>query len=450
MASIRAYAVPVRNDLSDSVTQFNDVFPNTSQTTDLFPVGQTGYVNPGFFVTNTTAGQPPVYEFPSVVSTVLETDTGGGLKRLNNTGYIDGLAVWALDNLCGFDGGANDGLGLNATQARSWAGRVICRAVKGQSLTAADLCACLVAVSAVASGVVTTSYTNDLTAGGGGQIGAAGGSYKTTAQMVEEVIKILSGQVYRMLDNAVLADDPANDYTAVTHNPATLTGVAGGTTASGFLTAPNTNTTAAQAFPASLDFVPYRTYYYGAGILASAQEGQLAGFATHQLGASSFYFKAAKLSDTTTTATYGYSATTSTAGTAHSVQALIPLDATAAISNANPAIVTTTVNHGLKQNDVIRIRGCSISGSVVSNACWKVGTVASPTTFRLQTLAAVDINNGAAAANSTGGFLSLENHTQVVGAVSSTDFVNIPASGTTAYEFRAVVVYDNEGNVLSV
>ena len=41
------------------VTQFTDVFPNTSQTTDLNPIGQTGYVNPGYFVTNPAGvGQP--------------------------------------------------------------------------------------------------------------------------------------------------------------------------------------------------------------------------------------------------------------------------------------------------------------------------------------------------------------------------------------------------------
>lgn len=443
MASIRAYAVPIRNDLSDSLVQFNDVFPNTSQTTDLFPIGQTGYVNPGFFVTNPTAGQPPVYEFP--LGFGIPTIAAGAIT---NTGYVDGLAAWALDNLCAFDGGGDNGKALNATQVKSWAARVVCRAVKGQSLTASDLCACLVAVSGVASGPATTSYTTSLIAGGGGQIGASGGAQKTTAQMVEEVLKILSGQVYRMLNGAVVNDNAGPDmYTAVVHNPATSNGLIGGTTKSGFLTAPNTNTTAAQTFPASLDFVPYRTYYYGAEILASAQEGQLAKFSTHQLGANSFYFKAAKLSDGVTTASYGYSATTSTAGTARALQNVTTVTS---ITNAGPAVVTTATNHGLKTNDIIRLRGCTIVGSVLSNACWKVGTVPSATTFNLQTLGAVNVNNGAAAGNSTGGTISLENHTQVVGAVSSTDFVNIPASGTTAYEFRAVVVYDNEGNVMSV
>lgn len=449
MASIRAYAVPVRNDLSDSLVQFNDVFPNTSQTTDLNPVGQTGYINPGYFVTNPVAGQNPVYEFPLGFG-IPATDTGGGLKRLNNTGYIDGLAVWALDNLCGFDGGANDGLGLNAEQARSWAARVVCRAVKGQSLTATDLCACLVAISGINSGVVTTSYTNDLTAGGGGQIGAAGGSYKTTAQMVEEVIKILSGQVYRMLDNAVLADDPANDYTAVTHNPATLTGVAGGTTASGFLTAPNTNTTAAQAFPASLDFVPYRTYYYGAGILASAQEGQLAGFATHQLGAGSFAFEAAKLSDGQTDATYGGGSANGAvaAGTARGLQHTY---AVTSISAANPAVVTFVGNHGFVVNDVIRLRGCVQAGTILTNGVYKVQAVGAANTCALKSVANVNINNtGGGSGTGAGGTFTLELDAPTAAVVTATDNVNIPSTGTTAYEFRAIVVYDNEGNVLSV
>lgn len=436
---IRSYIIPVRNDLSDSLVQFNDVFPNTSQTTDLTPVGQTGYINPGFFVTNPAGYGTPVYELP--LGFGIPTTAAG---VITNTGYVDGLAAWALDNLCGYDGGAANGKALNVTQAKSWAARVVCRAVKGQSLTAADLCACLVAVSAVASGPVTTSYSSSLIAGGGGQLGA-GPAQKTTAQMVEEVLKILSGQVYRMLVGAIVNDNAGTpSYTAVNHNPA-LT--AGSATASGFLTAPNTNTSAAQTFPASLDFVPYRSYYYGAELLASAKEGQLAKFATHQLGSNSFAFKAAKLSDGQTTASYGYSATGTAAGTARALQNVITVTS---IDNAVAAVVTTASNHGLKANDNIRLRGCTIVGSVLSNAAWKVGTILSPTTFNLQTLGAVNVNNSAAAGNSTGGTISLENHTQVVGAVSSTDFINIPASGTTAYEFRALVVYDDAGNVLSV
>lgn len=444
MAQTRAYAVPIRNDLSDSLVQFTDVFPNTSQTTDLFPVGQTGYVNPGFFVTNPTAGQPPVYEFP--LGFGLPTVSAGGL--ITNTGYVDGLAAWAADNLCAFGaGGADNGKALNATQLKSWAARVVCRAVKGQSLTVTDLCTCLVSVGSIASGPATDSYTTSLVAGGCGQIGAVG-TNKTNAVMVEEVLKILSGQVYRMLNGAQVNDGATPPmYTLVAHNPATSTGVVGGPTRSGFLTAPNTNTTAAQTFPASLDFVPYRNYYYGAEILASSQEGQLAKFATHQLGAGSFYFKAAKLSDGQTTATYGYSATTSTAGTARALQLLTPITT---ISNANPAVLTAGVNHGLVVNDVIRVRGLSVVGSVLSNTVYKVKAVTGVGTVTLKSIANVDVNNSAAAGNSTGGFFSLESSAPTAAVVTATDSVNIPTTNATAYEFRAIVVYDNEGNVLSI
>ena len=437
----RAYAVPIRNDLSDSLVQFNDVFPNTSQTTSLTPVGQTGYINPGFFVTNPTAGQPPVYELPLAFG--IPTVVGGAIT---NTSYVDGLAAWALDNLCGFNAGADNGKALTTSQAVSFASRVVFRAVTGLSLTAADLCAVMVAVSGLGGGPATTSYAASLTAGGGGQIGASGGAQKTTAQMVEEVIKILSGQVYRMLNGAVVNDNAGPDmYTGVVHNPATDDGLITGVASSGFLTAPNTNTTAAQAFPASLDFVPFRTYYYGSEILASSQEGQLAQFATHQLGANSFYFEAAKLSDGQTAATYGTGNGTGTvlSGSARALQKAIVVTGVGA---NNPAQVSCASVHGFKVNDVIRLRNCVQAGTIVTNGLYAVqadNVGGDYTKFTLKTTGGVNVNNtGGGSGVGTGGTVSLDSTTANV--------IDIPSSGTTAYQFRAIVVYDNEGNVLSV
>lgn len=441
---IRVYAVPTRNDLSDGLVQFNDVFPNTSQTSTLNPVGQTGYINPGFFTSNPAGFGPAVYEYP--LGFGLPTVAAG---VITNTGYVDGLAAWALDNLCGFvAGGADDGKALNVTQARSFAARVVCRAVKGQSLTTDDICACLAAVTAVASGPATSAYSTSLIAGGGGQIGLVGaGLQKTNAQMTEEVIKILSGQVYRMLVGAIVHDNAGPDmYTGVAHNPCLTAGAAA---ASGFLTAPNTNTTAAQTFPASADFVPFRNYFYGGEILASAQEGQLHEFATHQLGEHSFHFKAAKLADGQTAATYGAGSATgaTAAGTARALQH--PYTVTS-ISAANPAVVTFTGNHGFKVNDVIRLRDCVQAGTILTNGVYKVQAVGAATTCALKSVANVNVNNtGGGSGAGAGGTFTLEVSAPTAAVVTATDSVNIPATGSTAFEFRAIVVYDNEGNVLS-
>ena len=445
MASIRAYAVPVRNDLSDGLVQFNDVFPNTSQTTDLNPIGQTGYINPGYFVTNPAGFGQPVYEYP--LDFGIPNVNAGGV--IDNTGYVDGLAAWTLDNLCGY-GGADNGKALTATQAISFAQRVVVRAVQGLSLGLLDICAVASAVTGLGGGPDTTDYAvnGTLLGGGGGQIGAAGGSYKTNAQMVEEIIKILSGQVYRMLTGAVVHDNGGPDmYTGVVHNPATSTGLVGGATRSGFLTAPNTNTTAAQTFPASLDFVPFRSYYVGSELLSSAQEGQLAKFASNPATtAYQFHFQAAKLADGKTPATYGTGNGTGTvlSGTAR----LLPKTITVTgVGAQNPAQVTCASLHGFKVDDVIRLRNCVQAGTIVVNGLYKVqadNVGGDYTKFTLKSTGGANINNtGGGSGVGVGGTVSLE-------ASTTSNLIDIAASGTTAYEARAIVVYDNEGSVLSI
>jgi len=446
MASIRAYAVPTRNDLSDSVTQFNDVFPNTSQTTDLNPVGQTGYVNPGYFVTNPAGVGQPVYELPLDFG-IPSVDAGGVII---NTGYVDGLAAWVLDNLCGY-GGADNGKALVTSQAVSFAHRVVSRAVQGLSLTLADICTIATAVSGQGGGPDTTDYAanGNLTGGGGGQIGASGGAQKTSAQMVEEIIKILSGQVYRMLNGAVVHDNGGPDlYTGVVHNPATDDGLITGAASSGFLTAPNTNTSAAQAFPASLDYVPFRTYYVGATLLASAQEGQLAKFASSPTTAAyQFYFKAAKLADGQTTATYGTGNGTGTtlSGTARSLPKVITVTGVGA---NNPAQVSCATVHGFKVNDFVRLRNCVQAGTIVTNGLYKVqadNVGGDYTKFTLKSTSDVNVNNtGGGSGVGTGGTVSLE------ASSATSNLIDIASSGSTAFEARAIVVYDNEGTVLSI
>ena len=447
---IRAYAVPTRNDLSDGLTQFNDVFPNTSQTNTTNPVGQTAYINQGEFVANQAGHGQNSFEFPLTVAlyqTDIDTTPFSGAPvhyvsaGLNGptagyTGFIDGLTAWFIDNICG-----DANVVPYATQASSFAQRIACRVAKGQSLNEMDIVDCINATSTIGSGPAMT--LNAIDDNGSGQIGvAADGTFKTAAQMVEEVIRICAGDIYRVQEGAVcwINANTQTSFTLTARCPMTLTGTTSGPAASGFLTAPNTNTTAPQTFPASADFVPRRTLYYGGEILASAQEGQLHEFATHQLGEHSFHFKAAKLADGQTAATYGAT------GSAHALQRLIPIDF---VDDTNPAELNTLEHHGLAVNDVIRLRQVTIDGTVLTNGVYKVSAVNSTTNVELKTIANAPVDNTGVWGNSTGGYCTMEASVPTAAVVTATDSVNIPSTGSTAFEFRGVVVYDNEGNVLS-
>jgi len=136
------------------------------------------------------------------------------------------------------------------------------------------------------------------------------------------------------------------------------------------------------------------------------------------------------------------------AGTARGLQHTY---AVTSISAANPAVVTFVGNHGFVVNDVIRLRGCVQAGTILTNGVYKVQAVGAANTCALKSVANVNINNtGGGSGTGAGGTFTLELDAPTAAVVTATDNVNIPSTGTTAYEFRAIVVYDNEGNVLSV
>jgi len=453
--AIRAYIVPVRNDLSDSLTQFVDVEPNTSQYSTLAPVGQTGYINPGSVKAgNAASANLPVYQNTLDFDVPGALTANGSLNTATNAAgssvsVMDGLCGWLLDNIEVQAGGKP---ALSSQQAASAARRIFNRAVKGLSLTEADIVACVNATNGVGGG--GDPGLVNLNTGACGQVGAAGAGQLARAVMVEQVLRILAGDQYRAIGggDAVGAkfQSDAGAYTDVVHNPPTADGAAVGASniaRAAFLTAPNTNTAAAQSFPASLDYVPRRKLYAGASLTASAQEGQLAKFAGHWDDATPFAFQAAKLADGSTTATYGGT------GTARGLQKSVAITS---ISKANvgggnnTCKMTTATAHGLVANDVIRVRGLTVVGTVLSNTTYKVKTYINATSVALKTIGNADIDNTGSASDSLGGAFSLESDVPVVAAVSATDSINIAATGATAHQFRAVVVYDEAGNVLSV
>lgn len=446
--AIRVYLVPVRNDLSDSLTQFVDVQPNTSQYSNQTPVGQTGYINPGAVkVGNAASASSPLFQNTLDFDSPSALTANGSLNTATNAAgasvsVMDGLCGWLLDNIEVQAGGKP---ALSSQQAASAARRILNRAVRGLSITEADIVACVNATNSVGGGGDPGLIT--LNTGACGQVGATGAGQLSRAVMVEQVLKILAGDQYRAIGGgdavgAKLQSD-AGAYTDVVHNPPTASGAAvtsSNGAKAGFLTAPNTNTTAAQSFPASLDFVPRRKLYYGSSILASAQEGQLAKLAGHWDDSTPFAFQAAKLADGATTATYGNT------GTARGLQKTFAITS---ISNANPAVLQAAGVHGLVVNDVIRVRGLTVVGSVLSDTVYKVKANNVGGNYTKATL--MDVDNSAAAGVSTGGVFSLELDVATAAVVTATDSINIDgANGADPFKFRAIVAYDEAGNVLSV
>lgn len=153
----RAYIVLARNDLDDNLLQVVDLVPNTSlRNFPYTPPGQTGYLT--HFVQN---------------DTVSTSDIGGGERALDSTVY--GLAAYLVDNVEDTTGG---NLSITDGNAANIADAILDRVAAGSSLTLADVNALIVA---------ELGGGNDLE----GTAGASTGS-------LEEVLRILAGEVYRV------------------------------------------------------------------------------------------------------------------------------------------------------------------------------------------------------------------------------------------------------------
>lgn len=172
----RAYICLARNDLEDNLLQALDLVPNTSLLNPIYSgPGQTGYLS--FYVQNDavaiTAGPPVV---------------------ANATYY--GLRAYLFDNIDNQSGGGH--IPITVVAANLIAADILARVAQGLSLT-----------EAVVDGIVDTHLNNsDLTGN------TAAGS--TSLGSIEELLRILSGEVYRVSSGAAFSTGGGTFHAAKT------------------------------------------------------------------------------------------------------------------------------------------------------------------------------------------------------------------------------------------
>lgn len=171
----RAYLCVLRNDIPQSALQYGDVFPNTSQrNASIDPQGQTGYINPENTVQNNAI----------VEAVASDPDGVGGNSHLSTSVEAFGLQAYLRERVHVNPSGDDDS--MTPAEALTVANAIVARVVAGQSLTLVDVNAILNANLAGAD--------NDLE-------GTAGDSFGS----LEDILKILSGQVYLTPANTVIA-----------------------------------------------------------------------------------------------------------------------------------------------------------------------------------------------------------------------------------------------------
>jgi len=159
----RAYMVLARNDLDENALQVLDLVPNTSQRNFPYtPAGQTGYVT----------------HYPQADAFTLTNDAG--VRRIDQTAY--GVQVYLIDVVEDTTGG---NLAITAADASDMTDAIFARVVAGSTLQAADL-------NAVVAGVLGAGNDFD------GTLGASTGT-------VEELLRILSGEVYRIVEDTAVS-----------------------------------------------------------------------------------------------------------------------------------------------------------------------------------------------------------------------------------------------------
>jgi len=175
MAGNRAYIMLRRNDIPAGLMQLFDLRPNTSQRSLIYePPGQSGYVNPINVVQNIVITAPAASD----------PDGTGGNTHMSTTATEYGLRAYLRDRVNVNPGGTDTYM----TPAES---ATIANAI--QDLVAAGSPVTLAAVNAELNAALAGA-DNDLE-------GTAGTSFGT----LEEVLRILAGEVYRVNANTVLA-----------------------------------------------------------------------------------------------------------------------------------------------------------------------------------------------------------------------------------------------------
>jgi len=416
----RAFIIPCRNDLPDGLVQFTDVAPNTSQANgSIGGQGQTGYIDHGHY-RGTTWIPPMNVELPVYA---------GGLI----TAVTRGLPGWLIDHVQCQGGGGADAV-MTPVQARAIAAKLVLRVVAGLSLTHTDIVTVINAVGAMNGTAPALVAWNPALPTATGLRTVACGASKPAAQLVEEIVRILSGEVYEVqaLATVATAGGLYSNAGAVVH-PAV--GSVTGTLASGFLTQPNA-AVATQTWPASTNFVNMRTLYLSGSIRASAGGGHLSIFKRTPAATVPFAYNAAIMPNGVTAATYGVAngTTGNVRGSAHSNNFVFTLGAATVAADA----VWTATNHPFINADRVRLNGAidnvtGLASTDAANGNYAVANVVAAVSLELATVDTTVTGNAIAA----GATLTLETS-------ATSNHIDIGTNG----QFRGVMVYDSEGNVL--
>lgn len=188
----RVYIVPLRRDVADMGIQFPELQPNGSQKSSVYDgEGQSGYLQfsldkPGAPVTTATAwvSGPTNTETVSNPSAALDTDGAGGNDSKTTTATDLGLAAYLRERVENKDGGGN--ALLTPALAKKCADAITDAAKNGAALT-------LTAIDALINGADAGISNSGL------QTGDSFGA-------VEDILRILSGEVYIVPDKTILTD----------------------------------------------------------------------------------------------------------------------------------------------------------------------------------------------------------------------------------------------------
>ena len=346
--SSKAYAVQLRNDLPSGLMQVLDLRPNTSQRNAIYEgEGKTGYIS------NSQAVDL------SSVSALTATALDNAAGTFNHTsGAESGLVAYLMERVQAdhADAGANGyTLALSQAQATKTASLIIADVINGTDITAARIAVHLTAVVGQATSLV-----------------AGGGSSSYGA--VEDVVKILAGHTYQLADNTLISKNAPNVGEFQT--------LAEKTTA--------VSTDATGTYSASGSFATFsgKQVYQGSSFNNSIANGNLS-----QYVSSSFALSNSKAVSgiRTVNHTYGVDQKEESSYTYDAKAVLgttiLPVVATISSSTvADPAVFTTSANHGLAVGDLVWL--VHHNGTLVrkgsSTGAFLVKTVGSATTFVLE------------------------------------------------------------------
>lgn len=175
----RAYVCLARNDLPSGLVYVSDLVPNTPQRSFAYqPVGQTHYLRPEL-----------APQFAAVTALAASDPDGVGGDDHDSTAADEyGLAAYLRERVNVNPGGVlgvTTDRSMDVAEATTVANAILDRVINGQSLTLTD---------------INTILNANLPAADNDLEGTAGDSFGT----VEEILRILSGEVYLTPANTVI------------------------------------------------------------------------------------------------------------------------------------------------------------------------------------------------------------------------------------------------------